>query len=306
MAATLYIIGNGFDLHHGIRSSYRAFGEYLKAREPGTYNVLDRYFDLDSEFWEKFEEQLVDRDTLLDHASNWLVSYGADDWHDAYHHDFQYELGRDVETISRTLRLRFGEWVRQLHVPDASELADDTLLIDRAAIYLNFNYTSSLQRLYGVPDANILHIHGAATDSEAQLVLGHGWKPEEHPDPYRFERDPEAADTRVVEGHRIIDDYFRDTFKPTAQIIRDNAAFFERLSSIVRILVMGHSLFGVDHLYFREVIRNIDADHVTWTVSYFGDLEEKCGRFHELGIAAHLVKFARLSEKAAWAGGDGA
>jgi hypothetical protein len=30
MTNTLYIIGNGFDLHHRIQSSFSAFGEYLR------------------------------------------------------------------------------------------------------------------------------------------------------------------------------------------------------------------------------------------------------------------------------------
>jgi hypothetical protein len=77
---------------------------------------------------------------------------------------------------------------------------------------------------------------------------------------------------RVVEGQRIIDDYFRETFKPTAQIIRDNAAFFAGLSQLERIFALGHSVSAVDHPYFREVIRNIDADRVRWKISYFGDL----------------------------------
>ncbi len=296
MTDTLYIVGNGFDLHHRIRSSYRAFGEYLKGHDRATYNVVERYFYVDSEFWAEFEEQLADRDALIDHASNWLVSYGAEDWRDASHHDFQYEIGQDVEAISKTLRLRFGEWVRQLRIPDPSEIASIRLPIDQSATYLNFNYTPSLQRLYGVPDAHILHIHGAATDSDARLVLGHGWEPEEHPDPYRFERDPEGADMRVIEGQRIIDDYFRETFKPTAEIIRDNAAFFGGLLQVERVFVMGHSVSSVDHPYFREVIRNIDTDHVTWKISHFDDLNGLRERFKEFGITPRLVEFALLSD----------
>ena len=33
----LYIVGNGFDLHHGIPSSYAAFGRYLKEVDSETY-----------------------------------------------------------------------------------------------------------------------------------------------------------------------------------------------------------------------------------------------------------------------------
>ena len=101
---------------------------------------------------------------------------------------------------------------------------------------------------------------------------------------------------RVVEGQRIIDEYFRVTFKPTAQIISDNGGFFAGLSRVDSIFVMGHSVSEVDHPYFLEVIRNIDANRVPWKISYFGDLPGLRGRVEELGIAPHLVEYALLTD----------
>lgn len=59
---------------------------------------------------------------------------------------------------------------------------------------------------------------------------------------------------------------------------------------------MGHSVFGVDRPYFREVIRNIDAGRVTWKISYFDDLKVLRERVEELNIAQHLVEFALLRD----------
>lgn len=262
--------------------------------------MIERHLGVDTDFWAEFEKRLaeLDTDTVIDYASSWLESYGAEDWSDAYHHDYQYEIDRIVKALSSTLRLQFGEWIRQLRIPDPSEISGIRLPVDELATYLNFNYTPSLQRLYGVPDVRILHIHGAAIDADARLVLGHGRQPEKNPDPYRFERSPEDADMQVVEGQGIIDKYFLETFKPTAEIIRDNAAFFGNLSSVGRIFVMGHSVSRVDHPYFREVIRNIDAGRVTWKISYFDDDDLKALREQvaELSIAAHLVEFTRLTD----------
>lgn len=298
MTNARYIIGNGFDLHHGIVSSYKAFGAYLSRHDQATYRVVERYFSVDEGFWSTFEEQLasLDVDTLIDDASAFLASYGAEDWSDSYHHDYQYEIEQVADAVSATLRARFGEWIRQLRFPDPSEIVDNRLPVEPSATFLNFNYTPSLQRLYGVPDSRILHIHGAATDPDASLVLGHGWEPEDNLDPYRFERDPEDADMRVVEGQSIIDDYFQRTFKPTERIIESNAAFFAGLRQIEKIFVMGHSLSSVDHAYFHEVIGNIDVDRVRWKISYFGDLQPIRARVAELGIAPHLVEFAELRD----------
>jgi hypothetical protein len=298
LSDTLYIIGNGFDLHHGIQSSYRTFGQYLKALDHRTYEVVERHFDVNAEFWAEFEDGLAhfDSDTLIQDATNSLVSYGAENWRDAHHHDYQYEIKQAVDAISKTLRARFGDWIRQLRIPESSEIANVSVPIDPSATFLNFNYIASLQRLYNVPEKNILHIHGAASDPNALLVLGHGRKPDDIPRPYRVSSDPEDADTRVVEGQALIDSYFKDTFKPTRQIIRNNETFFRDLATVENVLVMGHSVSEVDHPYFREVIRNIDASRVRWKISYFGDLTSLRGRIDHLGIDARLVEYALLAE----------
>ena len=77
--------------------------------------------------------------------------------------------------------------------------------------------------------------------------------------------------------------------------VQDNVAFFAGLSRVKRIVVMGHSVSDVDHPYFREVIRNIDADRVTWKISYFGDLDGLRESVKRLDIAPPLVEFALLA-----------
>ncbi|TAX46510.1 hypothetical protein ELI01_30455 (plasmid) [Rhizobium leguminosarum] len=298
MGTTLYIVGNGFDLHHGIPSSYKAFGEYLRNSDAKTYEVVAKYFTVDAEFWAEFEDRLAsfDIDSLIEDASNFLVGYGAEDWSDAYHHDYQYEIEQAVEAISTTLRLRFAEWIRQLPIPSASDIAGQRVPVDPSAVFLNFNYTPSLQRLYGVPDGNVLHIHGAAADPTDTLILGHGWEPDPNPDPYRFEQDPEDADIRVIEGQRLVDDYFRHTFKPTSKVIENNAVFFAGLPDVDRIIVMGHSVSDVDHPYFDEVIANIDINRVHWKISYYGDLDGLRKRMVSLGVPSRLIEYALLNE----------
>ncbi|WP_292620253.1 AbiH family protein [Mesorhizobium sp.] len=108
MVQTLYVIGNGFDLHHGIESGYRHFGEYLKANDAATFEVVERYFELDADFWSDFGARLAsfNIDTLAEDASEFLVSYGADKWRDSYHHDYQYLISQAVEAVSVKMRAR--------------------------------------------------------------------------------------------------------------------------------------------------------------------------------------------------------
>ena len=55
----LYIIGNGFDCHHGINSSYSAYRQWLEENEPELYERLREFYYVDDdEWWWQFEVNL--------------------------------------------------------------------------------------------------------------------------------------------------------------------------------------------------------------------------------------------------------
>ena len=301
LSASLYIIGNGFDRYHGIPSDYRDFGHYLAAVDRDTYSEVEAYFDVDNGFWSQFEQQLArfDTDAAIDYASQFLMSYGDNDWSDSGHHDYMYELDRVVKAISRTLQERFAQWVRQLPIPSLSSCSTEPLPLDPSALYLNFNYTQTLQSTYGISGSQILHIHGKASDPSDRLILGHGWK-RTASDSLNHGVDMSKADIRVVEGNEIVDSYFSATFKPTAQIIAHNQTFFSNLRAIRQIYVMGHSLAEVDAPYFAEIITNIDPSVVRSMISYHCNPTDAQAEFSKFGIDMSLAGFAMLGDAHQW------
>lgn len=82
----LFIIGNGFDLHHEIASKYSDFASYLERKDRSTFDIAENYMVPERDLWSYLEERLaeIDVDQIEEYASNFLVSYGADDWSDAY------------------------------------------------------------------------------------------------------------------------------------------------------------------------------------------------------------------------------
>ena len=54
----LYIVGNGFDIHHGVKSRYSDFKDYVQANGSDLYDTLEKYFNTD-ELWSDFEETLA-------------------------------------------------------------------------------------------------------------------------------------------------------------------------------------------------------------------------------------------------------
>jgi hypothetical protein len=291
---SLYIIGNGFDIHHGIKSRYSDFKGYLLNTDNSLYNLITEYIPV-SENWSDLEQALADTDSvsIIDYASQFLESYGADDWSDAYHHDYQYEIDKIVEGLSVNLKSKFAEWVAQIFIPKRTEVERQIIGIDKNAKFLSFNYTPTLPMLYGVPEDNILFIHGKAGNSSQQIVFGHAWKPSNlskgnFPDP--------DVDPRIFEGDEIINRYFKSTFKDVESIITANKSFFASLRTVTNIYVLGHSLSAVDLGYFKEIIKNIDTDKVQWKISFYrkDDLNRHKTTTNKLGITDSKVAFCDL------------
>jgi hypothetical protein len=274
----LFINGNGFDIHHDINSRYSDFGKWLKLVDREVHKTVEDFlptwvddYGNVSDAWSDLENNLehLDTDQILNYVSNFLVSYGADSWSDSDHHNFEYELNRITSSLSVGLHKNFVDWLGSLAIP--SQTTNPVRIIDPRAKFLNFNYTPTLQTLYGA--ANVLHIHGSLASGTSEIVLGHGWKPGEKE---RWEdRIDERMDTREAGGYRLIDEYFRQTFKPTAEIIRRNQDFFAGLDDVSEVYVLGHGLANVDGPYFAEMLKHL-PDDVRWIISYrCGDRERE-------------------------------
>jgi hypothetical protein len=283
----LYIIGNGFDRYHGIASDYRNFAAYLAQTDHTVHRLIGEYFAGDAAFWAEFETRLAefDADQAVDYASQFLDDKG--------YGDFQFELEQIGTALSSTLTARFGDWIRSLAITERGSIAAP-LNIDVKARFLSFNYTPTLERIYGVPRDSILHIHGYAAEPGEPLVLGHGWerRPE---DSLNFQPDGPDDDWRVRQGIEHIDDFFAATFKPAAKLIAQNRLFFEALANVREIFIMGHSLAEVDNPYLEAIMDRIDLKTTQWTISVFNDLDERRSRFGAFGIAPHLVSYKVLS-----------
>jgi len=304
----LNIIGNGFDLHHGIRSSYFNFKDYLEDNDSDVFEMIEKYLGNTQNFWYSFEQNLayLDEDSILDHASNYLVSYGADDWSDANHHDYQYEIEQITKPLTSGLQKNFTQWVKQLEI---SHFKNQLLCFEENSIFLTFNYTSTLEKLYGIDETRILHIHGYVSKEKNELIFGHNYiKPSNNIDLekiknelgeeayYEYVEKLSDGDIRVTEGTEILNSYFTETFKPTEVIITENKVFFEELSKISKITIIGHSLESVDMPYFEEIVNRINSSEVKWFVHYHKqeDVIKHTQILIKLGVKKDLIQNVKI------------
>src|ERR1035437_2095966 len=157
----LIIVGNGFDIYHGIPSRYVQFREYLRQQDETVFDVLEKYLYLEGDDeWNQLESNLanLNADELLDKMRIFLGDPSSDDWREYMNHDFQYEVGQVTDNLGEKMKQHFLNWILQLDIRQQS--LNPKLSLPLNSLYLNFNYTNSLEKIYCIPAKKIYYIHG--------------------------------------------------------------------------------------------------------------------------------------------------
>ena len=116
----LYIIGNGFDLMHGVKSSYYAFRESLGKRN-SLRETLETYLTPE-DIWADFENALA-HFNISSMGSQFIVDNWLD-WMDAYAEDAgaaEFYMAVEaaatpIQIVAQELPRRFHMWVESLAV----------------------------------------------------------------------------------------------------------------------------------------------------------------------------------------------
>lgn len=314
---TLYIIGNGFDLYHGLNTSYKSFGFYLKDKHFQIYDYLTEYYGLpyleDKEInyceWNNFEAALADLnyESVLDDNSDFLPNFNSEDFRDSEWHALEQVMEDIVNDLTINHFNLFKDFIRNVEFPNKKQ--NELLNLDINAKYLSFNYTDTLERYYGISYNNILYIHNKALSNDI-LILGHGTDPDnfikkEEKMPENLtneekqewhERMSDSYDFSYERGLDTILGYFNKSFKYTQELINQNNNFFENLDSIKNVLVLGQSVSEVDQPYFRKIIESINNDEIIWTASYHGNPDTIRNNLKAIGLNDNQINLIKLDE----------
>lgn len=276
----LYILGNGFDLMHGIESSYYDFRDCL-GKHSSLRSALETYITVE-DVWADFENALAHFDieamSSEDIVDMWL------DIFDVYNEDSgaaEYYMAveaaaQPIQTVATELPKRFRKWVNTL----ASNTADRPLKnMFTGGKVLDFNYTEFVEELYGVPKENVCYIHGCRVKQKGKppepLILGHlleasdeGFEPKTRQKSRisRFRRAfVQTVRENVIDWISGYDEYLT---KDTAKIIAAHEEFFAGLGKTDKVITVGHSFSETDRDYYSKVKSSLDdPSNARW---YFG------------------------------------
>ncbi len=279
--STLYVIGNGFDITHGVLSRYSNFRDSM-GKNNSLRRTLETYLKSDS-LWCDFEEALahIDASAMLGTVDMWMDIMGAYE-PDASAADFclAYDTATSpAQEITYKLPKIFRTWVETLK-PTKEAIYKE--LLHKDGTYLNFNYTEFIETLYKIPTDKITYIHGCRKNKKDELVLGHApgsgdeddWTPTIPYPNFKSKRKNELLDGAIDSAVRNLNWYNDETTKKSDEIIENNKSFFTSLSNIKTIVVLGHSLSKVDYPYFYKIIVSIN-EKPDWLISWYSSRDLK-------------------------------
>ena len=304
----MYIIGNGFDIYHGLPTSYRCFLCYMLKHYPEEAKRLGFIFDRENpdKLWSNFEEELETFDAFE------LVRNNFDTLVNTTENDF-YNIFFDIHS---KLQMYFSDWVKQINMEMDN---GKRLALDKKAFFLNFNYTNTLERFYQINPSQICHIHLEAKENECALpVVGHS----------RMNNCVEKSKCKICQfirhsgkypswthsaenfAEKVIEqlNHLWDGLAKEPQILQVNSKEiytiaqygknFTDYCNLDDIYVLGHSLGIADKDYFRKIHRLSSA--AKWHLSKYNendsDLKKNLSELTDIDVNMLNVETFSMNE----------
>lgn len=306
----LFIAGNGFDVAHGIPSKYSNFRSFVINKYPDALKFRDEIVYLEDfaeiDPWEFAAEILLN---AMDKAAgeDWcnfeqaLALINFDNKFPKPNHKENETDEEDMELMKHYLLYMdmltsgfincskiwqdfFRQWLKgiQEKIDNAEFLPKESLITlfnEDDLQFFTFNYTKTLQKLYGIK--KVIHIHNRIGQ---KLIFGH-------------EKDDEIGlyqNLNFDEGPCIsssfLDEMILSFRKDTNSPLKKYNEFFKKLnSSIDKVYSYGFSYGKVDSVYIKKIIANI-SPNATWYFTRFESNDTAALRIKKIKLRKYGFK----------------
>ena len=229
----LYVIGNGFDLKHGLKTRYCDFYTYLKTNDVEEFEIINDLWGnpIDNNYlWADFENNFANINPAI---------------FDMLCHLYP-DLSLFENVFKKDIINSLKKWIKHIEKEEVQATFFD---FNEDDVFLDFNYTSTLTNKYNVDINNDFKIHGNIYltyygDELFSLIFGHGVN------------SPNCLNQ--VKQKREYTRFFQSTTKEATKIINeDKSRFFSNLerikNNITKIVFLGFSYSDVDYKYIEKV-----------------------------------------------------
>lgn len=273
---TLYIIGNGFDRAHDMETSYGHFHKWLYKQ--GKKYMRAAYFadSIDvaqngKSLWKQFEEGMGIinlRKYIKEITEDYNTDFGDEiAKSDAFYAEMEY----NVKMSYKELIEAFRSWAKNLNT-DYYE-PEYGYINQGDNYFFTFNYTDTLENVYGIAPNRVMHIHGYSKDPKSTIQVGHTHHYEDNRDEIIAILD-ELLPADCGDSCDKLIEALNTSIKPVKDIIRANDVYFRDLAAlrIDKIVIQGHGYGEIDMPYF-EKIKSV-CPNAQWELTWFSKDDE--------------------------------
>lgn len=280
--SSLFIAGNGFDVAHGIPSKYSDFRSFVIEKFPESLEYRDEVITLEDcmdIYEDDFAAEILLHTMDKNGGENWCdfeQALAKIDFNDKFPKPNHKENETDEEDnalmkeyllymdilssgfincAKRNWQEFFRIWIKSIEesIDNNEYEAKNSLLKlfgQEDLKFFTFNYTKTLQKLYGVK--KVIHIHNRCGQ---KLIFGHG----ENNVTYGM-----SSDSDLHISSSFLDDMINQFKKDTNTPLKKYSDFFRKLDqSVDKIYAYGFSYNKVDSIYIKKIISKISPNS-TW------------------------------------------
>lgn len=231
--------------------------------------------------WKHFEDTLgiLNWNLIL---NNVFEQYDEDGDLDPWKMQNNYaSLSQNAGETSHILSKFFKEWIVDVN-SDFSKITNNPFFnqinMTNNDLFLNFNYTSTLEKVYGITD--VCHIHGDASKYQ-DLIIGHG----------KAKFDNEETNYLKDEAFDFFENIFNSYKKKPIENINRHIDFFKKINSVEEIFVLGVSFGDADVYYFKYIFSVTNAKNLYLYVYNDTDYEKTKDKVKKLGFKGNIINW---------------
>lgn len=185
MSLQLVILGNGFDLAHGLKTSYWDFINYILKENYKDRDKFNNLVRIPSNF--NYVDQVFSPNTSLDFVNNKLLrailqvnNQLGQNWCDFEEFHFEYitQQKGDLKLINKAfeeIKIELSNYLKiatstKEEIEGMQAIAGNVI---SPSLVLNFNYTNTHKMYWGDRGADVINIHGELESIDNPIIFGY-------------------------------------------------------------------------------------------------------------------------------------